>query len=83
MDHVGRAVPDLEAPRGVVARLREVDNSGEEVELGGRDLMTPLEGVVQVVAGSHVELRARDGSEWVVPLSEVSYLIRSPGRPWR
>lgn len=69
-------------PGELVARLREVENSGEAVELGGRDLPS-LEGTVGVVAGSHLEFRARDGSEWVVPLTEVGYLIRSPGRPLR
>lgn len=69
-------------PGELVARLREVENSGEAVELGGRAL-PPLEGRVGVVAGSHLEIRVRDGSEWVVPLTEVGYLIRSPGRPLR
>ena len=69
-------------PGELVARLREVENSGEAVELGGRDLPS-LEGTVAVVAGSHLEFRGRDGSEWVVPLNEVGYLIRSPGRPLR
>ena len=70
-------------PGELVARLREVENSGEAVELGGRDLVSSLEGTVEVVASSHLEFRARDGSEWVVPLGEVGYLIRSPGRPLR
>ena len=69
-------------PGELVARLREVENSGEAVELGGRDLPS-LEGTVGVVARSHLEFRARDGSEWMVPLAEVGYLIRSPGRPLR
>ncbi len=69
-------------PGELVARLRELETTGEAVELGGRDLPS-LEGMVAVVADSHVELRARDGSEWVVPLTEVGYLIRSPGRPLR
>lgn len=69
-------------PGELVARLREVENSGEAVELGGRDLPS-LEGMVEVVASSHLEFRARDGSEWVVPLTGVGYLIRSPGRPLR
>ena len=69
-------------PGELVARLREVENSREAVELGGRDLPS-LEGMVGVVAGSHLEFRGRDGSEWVVPLNEVGYLIRSPGRPSR
>ena len=70
-------------PGELVARLREVENSREAVELGGRDLVASLEGTVEVVARSHLEFRARDGSEWVVPLTEVGYLIRSPGRPLR
>ena len=67
-------------PGELVARLRELENSGEAVELGGR-VLPSLEGTVGVVAASHLEFRARDGSEWVVPLTEVGYLIRSPGRP--
>lgn len=63
-------------PGEIVARLRELQNSGEEVQVGGRHLLS-IEGTVQVVARSHVELRGRDGSEWVVPLSELDYLSRA------
>ncbi len=69
-------------PGEMVARLRELENSGEQVELGGAGLVQSLEGTVTVVARSHLEFRARDGSEWVVPLTEIGYVIRVSGGPW-
>ena len=69
-------------PGEMTARLRELENTGEAVELGGARLDPALEGTVQVVARSHLEFRARDGAEWVLPLAEVGYVIRAGG-PWR
>lgn len=66
-------------PGELVARLRELENSGEAVEIGGRTLSPGIEGTVDVVARSHVEFRGQDGSEWIVPLSEIDVVIRQPG----
>lgn len=66
-------------PGELVARLRDLENSSEAVEIGGRSLVPGIEGTVDVVARSHVEFRGRDGSEWVVPLTEIDVVIRQPG----
>lgn len=65
-------------PGELVARLRELENSGEKVEVGGRALSPGIEGTVDVVARSHVEFRGQDGSEWIVPLTEIEVVIRQP-----
>ncbi len=65
-------------PGELVARLRELENSGEKVEVGGRALSPGIEGTVDVVARSHVEFRGQDGSEWIVPLIEIDVVIRQP-----
>ena len=65
-------------PGELVARLRDLENTGETVEIGGRSFVTGIEGTVEVVARSHVEFRGRDGSEWVVPLTEIDLVIRQP-----
>ena len=65
-------------PGELVARLRDLENTGETVEIGGRSLTPGIEGTVDVVARSHVEFRGRDGSEWVVPLTEIDLVIRQP-----
>lgn len=66
-------------PGELLARLRELHNTEETVEIGGRHL-APVEGKVEVVARSHVELRTRDGAEWILPRSEIDYLIRAGGQ---
>lgn len=65
-------------PGELVARLRDLENSDETVGIGGRTLAPEIEGTVDVVARSHVEFRGRDGSVWIVPLSEVDVVIRQP-----
>ena len=67
-------------PGELVARLRDLENTGETVEICGRSLVPGIEGTLDVVARSHVEFRGRDGSEWVVPLSEIDVVIRQPAR---
>ncbi len=66
-------------PGELVARLRELENTEEVVGLGGRTL-APVEGKLEVVAKGHVELRSRDGAEWILPLGEIDYVIRGGGR---
>jgi hypothetical protein len=63
-------------PGELVARLRELENTGQTVEVGGRRLET-VAGTVEVVARSHVEFRARDGGAWILPLGEIDYVIRA------
>lgn len=65
-------------PGAIIARLRELVGSSETVEIGGARLQPPLEGTVVAVASSHIELRARDGGEWVIPLSNISFVVRQP-----
>ncbi len=67
-------------PGELVARLRELESSGETVEIGGQALSTGIEGTIEVVARSHVEFRGQDGSEWIIPLSEIDIVIRQPDR---
>lgn len=65
-------------PGSIIARLRELAQTGEPVEIGGARLLPPLEGSVMVVALSHLEFRGRDGAEWIVPLTEIAYVVRQP-----
>lgn len=65
-------------PGSMIARLRELAQTGEPVEIGGTRLLPPLEGSVMVVASSHLEFRGRDGAEWIVPLTEIAYVVRQP-----
>ena len=65
-------------PGTMLARLRDLENTRETVEIAGRSLVPGIEGTVDVVARSHVEFRGRDGSEWVVPLTEIDLVIRQP-----
>lgn len=65
-------------PGSIIARLRELAQSGEPIEIGGTQLFPPLEGTVTVVASSHIEFRGRDGGEWIVPLTRIAYLVRQP-----
>ncbi len=65
-------------PGELVARLRDLENTVETVEIAGRSLVPGIEGTIDVVARSHVEFRGRDGAEWVVPLTEIDLVIRQP-----
>jgi hypothetical protein len=63
-------------PATMLARLRELANSAEDVEIGGPRLQPHLRGRVEIVARTHVEFRSADGAEWVLPVGEIGYLIR-------
>lgn len=77
----GDGNPPTSHPGSLLARLRELTvNDDEEVEIAGALLDTPITGCVVGVAPSHVEVRARDGGEWVLPLAEVGFVIRQPRR---
>jgi hypothetical protein len=65
-------------PETLVARLRELAQTGVEVELGGVELKPPLVGAIQIVASTHLEFRSGDGGDWFVPLVQVGYVVRQP-----
>jgi hypothetical protein len=69
-----------EAPATLAGLLRELAERSETVEIGGPDL-EPIQGrILAVVAGSHLEIAADDGSEWLVPLGSLGWLSRGgPG----
>lgn len=71
----GRPVLTRE-PASLAARLRELQRTGEAVELGGAMVHLPLRGIVVAVAPEHVELEAADGSEWALALRVLDYVIR-------
>lgn len=73
----GRALAGAH-PGSIIARLRELAQSGQPVEIGGTRFVPPIEGVVMVVASSHIEFRARDGGEWIVPMAEIAYVVHQP-----
>ena len=60
-------------------RLAEAEATGEEIELGTPE-GAPLVGSVISVGVDHVAFRARDGSEWIVPLGSIVFAIRRPRR---
>lgn len=64
-------------PGSILARLRELENTGETVEIGGAALMPAIFGSVVATARTHIEVRAADGGEWVIPLAEIGYLVRN------
>jgi hypothetical protein len=70
----GRA-PATSDPATLIARLRQLEGTNEAVEIGGSDL-DPVTVRVVVVAHGHVEADGVDGTEWVVPLDAIAYVIR-------
>lgn len=68
-----------EHPARFRGRLAGAEATGEELELGVPD-GPPLVGNVLSVAVDHVAVRARDGSEWIVPLGSIVFVIRRPDR---
>jgi hypothetical protein len=71
----GRSVTSRH-PETMLARLRELANSTEEVEIGGPRLQPGCLGRIEIVARTHVEFRSTDGAEWILPIAEIGYLIR-------
>lgn len=63
-------------PASVAARLRELQRTGDTVEMGGALVDPPVRGTVMAVARQHVEVEALDGTEWVLALRTVDYVIR-------
>ena len=63
-------------PASLVARLRDLQRTGAMVEIGGVAIEPPVRGVVVAVARQHVELLGPDGTEWVLGLRAVDYVIR-------
>jgi hypothetical protein len=76
----GGRSPGVQDPATLIARLRELDGTDEAVEIGGQDL-NPVTVHVSVVAQGHVEADGIDGTEWVVPLDAIAYVIcEAPSR---
>lgn len=67
------ASPD---PASLVARIRDLQRTGATAELGGATIDPPVTGVVLAVAPHHIEVEAPDGTEWVLGLQAVDYVIR-------
>ena len=63
-------------PRTLIAQLRDLHRTGEQVELGGALLDPPVLGTLRAVAATHLEIDGADGSEWVLSLPAVDYVIR-------
>ncbi len=63
-------------PASLVARLRDLQRTGATAEFGGTTIDPSVTGVVVAVAPHHVEVQASDGSEWVLGLQSVDYVIR-------
>jgi hypothetical protein len=73
------ADPPSQPPPTLLQLLEELAARTESVEVGGRDL-EPIQGrLLGVTPGSHIEVAADDGSEWLVPLVSVGWL--SHGSP--
>ena len=68
-----------EYPARFRGRLAEAEATGEELELGSATA-APRAGRVMSVGVDHVEFRGRDGSEWIIPLASVAFVIRRPIR---
>ena len=60
-------------------RLAEAEATAAELEVG-TTTGPPLAGTIDSVAVDHVALRARDGSEWILPLTSIAFTIRRAGR---
>lgn len=63
-------------PASLAARLRDLQRTGEWVELGGALVDPPIQGTVRTVAREHVEVEGHDGAEWVLALGALDYVIR-------
>ncbi len=64
-------IPD---PPSLIARLRELEQTSAVVELGGAALEA-IRVQVLAVAQTHAETRAVDGTEWVIPLASIAYVV--------
>lgn len=67
------ASPD---PASLLARLRDLQRTGATAELGGATIEPPLAGVILAVAPQHVEVLGPDGTEWLLGLQAIDYVIR-------
>lgn len=71
----GRARGDPD-PASMIARLRQLEQTAERVEVGGPEL-DPVAVRVVVVAQTHIDAEAVDGTEWVIPVGSIAYVIRT------
>lgn len=72
----GRRAPD---PRRVVARLREIADSPHEAEFGTIGDVR-VSGRVQRVHSDHVVVRSVEGTEWLLPMGAIVYVVRDETR---
>jgi hypothetical protein len=79
MSGVHAAAARVEPPATLRELLQSVADRAEQVEVGGPDI-EPVQGrVLAVMPGSHIELLADDGSEWLLPLSSLGWLSIGAG----
>jgi len=72
----GGHAPGDPDPATMIARLRQLEQTAETVEVGGPDL-DPVAVHVVVVAHTHIEAQGIDGTEWVIPVGSIAYVIRT------
>ncbi|MEA3215741.1 MAG: hypothetical protein QOJ19_1897 [Acidimicrobiia bacterium] len=79
MSGVHAAAARVEPPATLQELLQSVADRAEQVEVGGPDI-EPVQGrVLAVTPGSHIELVADDGSEWLLPLPSLGWLSIGAG----
>lgn len=70
-------------PKRFIARLREVvDSVHVRCEFGSRGGVR-VSGRVQRVHADHVVIRSDEGSEWLLPLLSITYMVRNERRDTR
>jgi hypothetical protein len=74
---IGGRSPAAQDPATLIARLRQLEQTEEAVEIGGLAL-DPVTLLVRVVANGHTEAEGLDGTEWVIPIDAIAYVIRHP-----
>lgn len=78
MSGVQAAEERVEPPATLEGLLQTVAERAERVEVGGPDIEAVEGRVFAVNPGSHIEMVAEDGSEWLVPLASLGWLSVGP-----
>jgi hypothetical protein len=78
MSGVQAADARVEPPATLEELLQAVAERSEQVEVGGPDIEAVQGRVLAVTPGSHIEVVAEDGSEWLLPLSSLGWLSLGP-----
>lgn len=74
MSGVHAAIARVEPPPTLQDLLQSLAERAEQVEVGGPEI-EPVQGrILAVTPGSHIEVVADDGSEWLLPLSSLGWL---------